>query len=285
MSLQGVFKASSLNEALELLELYKENSKIIAGGTDLVIKLREKRVKPMVLIDISSIKEMIGINISEAFINIGAATNFSSIHMNQLFQGNLTGLAMAAKAVGSPQIRNSATIGGNICNASPAADILPPLLALEAEVIIKSKTGERLLPLEELLVDKGKVDIGPQELLFCIKFPQPKADESIGFAKLGLRRALAIARISVAVFVEVKEDSFKRVRIATGACGRLPVREGYIEDFLMGRRIDAGIIEAAGEKFSEGLRERLAGRNAAEYKCEAIKGVFKEALTRAISYH
>lgn len=285
MSLQEVYKAASLDEALELLELYKGKSKIIAGGTDLIIKLREKTVEPMVLIDISSIKEMVGINTSDAFIHIGAATTFNSIQMEQHFKGNLTGLAMAAKAVGSPQIRNAATIGGNICNASPAADIIPPLLALEAEVTLKSEKKERRMLLEEFLLDKGKVNIMPQELLYSIRFTQPKAEEALGFAKLGLRRALAIAKISVAVFLEVEEDSFKGIRLATGACGRLPVRERHIEDFLKGRPINNEVIEAAGERYSWGLKDRLAGRKAAEYKCEAIKGVFKEALTRALSYH
>ena len=284
MGLQAVYKASNIQEALELMELYKDRSKIIAGGTDLIIKLREKRINPEVLVDISSLKEMIGISLQKGDIEIGAATNFGTISRNHKLQNNTFGLVEAARSIGAPQIRNSATIGGNICNASPAADIIPPLLALDSMVTIRNKAAERKVLLEEFLLDKGKVSLNPNELLYSVGFKQLTTNQSMGFAKLGLRKALAISRISVAIFIELQDGVFKSVRIATGACGKLPNREGKIEDFLKDKPLDHSVINGAGELFKRVIEERLNGRNAVDYKKEAIKGVFKEALFKALSY-
>ncbi len=297
-----VYRGDELEELLVLLEQYQGKASIVAGGTDIILRLREKELKPEILLDISSIKELKGISefrseaagakkdglvenaLVKTRIAIGAAVTFSEIAKSPLFKLNLRGLADAASSVGSPQIRNAATIGGNICNASPAADILPPLLALDASVAVKSSDEELVLPLHRFLLDKGKVRLQPNQLLYSVVFERPKQNQSLGFAKLGLRKALAISRIAVAVFVETENNCFATVRVATGACGRIPLRETTIETQLAGRDINDKSIEAAAERYKMVLEERLEGRNAAEYKSEAVKGVFKEAITRALSY-
>ena len=284
MNLKKVYKVEDIEGALELLEEYRDRGRLIAGGTDLIIKLREKRLRPVVLIDISDISEMKKIEEINEILKIGAVTTFASISKAPLFQTNLRGLAEAARSVGSPQIRNAATIGGNICNASPAADIIPPLLALDAIITIKGKAEEAAMSLEAFLLDKGKVKLESNQMLYNIAFEKPNANQSLGFAKLGLRKALAISRIAVAVFLEIEENHFKQIRVATGACGKLALREGAIEDFLNNKAITDQTIEEASELFKTQIEARLQGRNAAEYKAVAIKGVFIEALNKALSY-
>ena len=285
MDLKTVYKVEDIKEVLELLGEYQDRGRLIAGGTDLIIKLREKRLRPEVLIDISDLSEIKGIKETEdMLIQIGAATTFASIARAPLFQTNLRGLAEAARSVGSPQIRNAATIGGNICNASPAADIIPPLLTLDATITIKGREEEAAMSLEDFLLDKGVVKLETNQMLYNIAFEKPNANQSLGFAKLGLRKALAISRIAVAIFIEVEEKQFRRVRVATGACGKLALREFLIEEFLNNKAITDQIIEEASELFKAQIEARLQGRNAAEYKAVAIKGVFLEALCKALSY-
>ena len=163
------FKSKSLDEALKLLETYGDKSKIIAGGTDLVIELRNHQINPKVIIDISSIDEIRYIKEEKGYIHIGAGTTFTDIAYSKLLDDKLEALKKSSRLVGSPLIRNKATVGGNICNGSPAADIVPPLLALEASVVIKSSYNAREIKLEDMLLDKGKVNLSQNEILTDIK--------------------------------------------------------------------------------------------------------------------
>lgn len=297
----SVYRGAELQQVLKLLQDHQGKVCIIAGGTDIILKLREKKLEPEVLLDISDINELKGISeyskqladtgldglkriTEQTMIKIGAGVTFSEIAKSPFFSQNLKGLADAALSVGSPQIRNAATIGGNICNASPAADIIPVLLALEAEAIVRSREKEETMSLQGFILDKGSVKLLPNQLLCSIAFSSLKENQSLGFAKLGLRKALAISRIAVAAFVEVGDNAFKNVRLASGACGKIPKREYEVEACLEGKAINDGSIEAAAELFKQVLKERLRGRSGAEYKGEAVKGVFKEALRKALGY-
>lgn len=285
MELKEVIKAGSLEQALTVLDEKKERAKVIAGGTDLVIQLREKKVNPEVLVDISDVPELSFIRENGDFIEIGAATRFVTIKNSPLIGEQFKGLKEAAGHVGSPQIRNLGTVGGNICNASPAADTVPALLALDAVAIIKNKKDTREMPLEDIYIDRGKVKLQPDEILYAVKFLKPKRGQGLGFVKLGLRKALAISTISVAVFIELDENSvIKNIRIGSGALSKFPIREKEVEEFLKGKRLNDEVIEEAAEVFGKVLEERLATRPPVEkdFKPYAIKGVFKEALNKAV---
>ncbi len=275
------YKGVALQEVLTLLQQHENTSKVIAGGTDLIIQLRECKVTPQVLIDVSSLEEIKGIEIIENRVSIGAATTFTQLVNSPFLNNGLEGLKEAAKSVGSPQIRNIATVGGNICNASPAADIIPPLLVLDSELYISDINKSRTISLEKFLIDKGQVDLKTNELLCHIQFNNIKNNQGLGFSKLGLRKSLAIARISVAVWVEVEENTYKQVRIATGACSKLGVREREVEALLLGKPVEEKTMQLGAEALKTQLEKRLAGRKGMEYKREAIQGVFKEALTKA----
>ncbi len=279
MSLKNVYVAKTLDEVLNLLNQYGCESKLIAGGTDVIIQLREKEISPKVLVDISNLSEINFIDESEDKITIGACTTFTTIAESSILKDKLKGLVQSAESVGSPQIRNAATIGGNICNASMAADIVPPLLALDAEVLIESKAGKRRILLDHFLMGKGKVDIKPEEIVTAITFNKPKNREALGFGKLGLRKALAIARISTAIYLSLdEENTCRKIRIANGAVGFRGMREKEVENIFIGKQLTEDVINMGIEKLREELNQRLAGRSSAEFKTTAIAGIFKKAL-------
>ncbi|MBF8983119.1 FAD binding domain-containing protein [Lutibacter sp. B2] len=272
----------TVEEALDILESNGKDVKLIAGGTDLVIDLRNNKIDKNILMNISKLKELRFITIDENEITIGSGTKFIEIIENQHIKEKIVGLWKACKSVGSPQIRNMGTIGGNICNGSMAADSVPPLLALDATALIIGKNKTRSVPLRELYLDKGKVDIADDEILYAIKFHRLREKESISFEKLGLRKALAIARISCSIYINLENNSIKDIKIATGALGKYPQRENHIEKRLVNKKVDEIILKDIAEEMSKHVSKRLKGRSSRSFKSIAIKGIFAEAYKSAI---
>lgn len=280
---QEVYQTHMLSEALQLLHQYGAEAKVIAGGTDLIIQLRNGHVSPKVLIDISAIEEIKDIREMDNFIEVGSTASFTSIETHQLFENKLEAIATAARSIGSPQIRNRATIGGNICNASPAADLLPPLLALDAIAILKSSEQTRMMPLSELITGKEQTALRPDEMLERIRFRRPGPRSGLGFSKLGVRNALAIARISMAVYVEWDATELCReIRIASGALGIKAQREVDVESFVKGKKLDERVIDETAAFLEESTVKRLAGRSTLPFKRLAVQGVFRQAVECAL---
>ena len=231
MALEDVYKGKNVDEVIELLDRYGKDAKIIAGGTDIVIDLRNERIAPKVLIDISSLEELKAIKDEGEYVDIGAGVSFTQVVESPLFEGNLYGLNKACHMVGSPQIRNKGTIGGNIANGSPAADSIPPLICLNSTLILKSVRGTREISIEDYYRDED-ARIRPDELLVSINFKKPKKDQVLSFAKLGLRKALAISRLSIAILVELDEEGrIATIEVASGSLGKYPMGEWRRKQF------------------------------------------------------
>ncbi|MEN1759033.1 FAD binding domain-containing protein [Anoxynatronum sibiricum] len=280
---QKVYQVHEIQQALELLHQHTHQAKLLAGGTDLIIKMREGHVKPAVLIDISSMDKTRIIEAQGHEIHIGSTATFSEIQEHPLFQEDLAAIAAAARSVGSPQIRNRATIGGNICNASPAADLLPPLLAMEAMTVLRSKEASRLLPLSDFLVGKEKTALKSEEMLERVWFRQLEDRSGLGFSKLGIRNALAIARLSMAVYLKLDATGrCLKARVASGALGLTAQRENEVEAFLQQQVIDETIIDQAAQVLERTTAQRLAGRSTLPFKRHAVQGVFRDALSQAL---
>jgi carbon-monoxide dehydrogenase medium subunit/xanthine dehydrogenase FAD-binding subunit len=281
MGVTRVLKAYSIEEILDVMEKYGEKVELLAGGTDLLVDIRAGKNKGSVIIDISDVKEMKKIEIGEDDIVLGALTTFTDIAENDYLKENVTGLWKAAKSVGSPQIRNMGTVGGNICNGSPAADIVPPLLVLDAKLNIKSRSKQRKIKLKEFYMENGSRNLRSDELLYSISFTKSRDKNiRIGFEKLGLRNALAISRISCSVYAIIGENNrIENIRIASGALGKYPLREYALEKFLKDKNLNDGLIEEAAEIFSHEVKQRLSGRSSCPYKKEAVKGIFKKAIS------
>lgn len=285
MVLEGVYKVRSIDEVVELLEKYRENAKIIAGGTDIVIALRNEKINPKVLIDISSIDELKSIKDEGEFIKIGAGVTFTKIVESSLFQKNLWGLYKACRLVGSPQIRNKGTIGGNIANGSSAADSIPPLICLGSTITLASKNGKRKVLLEEYYKDKANYGMKEDELLVSIDFKKPTENRVLSFAKLGLRKALAISRISIATFLELdKKGQVTTIRVASGSLGKYPMRELEVEEFLCGKKLNERTIDEAIKVVQQSMDERLKGRSTLPYKRVAVESMLRESIGDGIKF-
>lgn len=279
MSLNQVYNGKDIDEVVELLGKYGKEAKIIAGGTDIVIALRNGKISPKVLIDITKIEELKKIVVDEEYITIGGGVTFTQIIENSLFKRNLYGLHKACRMVGSPQIRNKGTIGGNIANGSAAADGVPPLIALGSIVTFVSIEGIREITLEDYYYDQ----IRENELLTQIKFKKPKDNQTLTFSKLGLRKALAISRLTASALLEFDEnDRIQFARVASGALGKYPMREVEVEEYLIGKKIDEETIEEAVEVLQRSMDERLKGRSTLPYKRTAISSILREVLESAI---
>ncbi len=184
MSIERVYKGNSISEVVEILDKYKEEAKLIAGGTDIIIDIRNEKIKPQVLIDVSAIEELKKIEDKGGdYIEIGGATTFTQIVESKFFQSNLYGFNKACRMVGSPQIRNKGTIGGNIANGSAAADSVPPLICLDATIVLESANNTREIKLEDYY--KNNIKIEANELLTKIYFKKPNENQILGFSKLG----------------------------------------------------------------------------------------------------
>lgn len=275
MNIEKVYKAESINQVLDLLDKYREDSKIIAGGTDIIIGIRNKKLNPKILIDISHLQDLKKIKTNKDSIEIGSCVTFTDIVESEFFNENLYGLKKSAREVGSPQIRNKGTLGGNIANGSSAADIVPPLMALGARLVMKNANGSR----EVLLEDYYKDPIKNNELLTKIVFKKPEEGEILTFSKLGLRKALAISRLTISSFISLGEkEMIKDIRIASGALAKYPMRERELENYLIGKELNEKTILESIEVLKASMDERLEGRSTLPYKRIAISTILKDAL-------
>lgn len=281
MAIQGLFKASSITEIHDTLEAHKGNIALLAGGTDVCVKMREGHLKAEYLLDISDVPALGIIDWQEDYLSIGSAVKFSEVVADQRVKETFWGLWSACLSVGAPQIRNMGTLGGNLANGSPAADSAPPLLALDASLRISSKAQSRDVKLSDFYLDKGKTVIGENELLEAILIPIPKQDFTISFAKLGLRNALAISRLSASMYMVLDEyQVIREIRCASGSIGLSPLREPLLEAFLQGKPLNQSTLQMGTEVFSNIVSERLSGRSTCGFKKEAVKGVFLKAMTQ-----
>ncbi len=209
---------------------------VLAGGTDLMILIRDGLLSPTRLVDISGIKEMRGITERAGKVRLGALITFSEIIDSKLVKEKLPALYDSATNMGSPLIRNVATLGGNLCNASPASDGAPPLIVLGAEAVIAGKSGMRTIPVEQLFKGVRKTSLASDELLCSLDVNQPK-HLGASFLKMGKRNALAISVVSVATSLIIEKGQIEDCKIALGAVAPVPLRASKAEAFLKGREI------------------------------------------------
>lgn len=285
MSVERVFRAMTIDEAASLLKEYGQEAQILAGGTDLLVQIREKHNRGSILIDITDVKALQSLEINDDEIKIGSMVRFTDIVESKEVKELFPGLWDACKSVGSPQIRNLGTIGGNLANGSPAADSAPPLIALDANVTAVSTRGERIIPLTEFYLGKGKTALELDELLVSISIPKPKEPlVFVEFEKLGLRNALAISRISTAVYMTLDDSGkIESCGIGSGSLGLNPMRETELEKWFEGKVLDEALIKTGAEKYGDIVEMRLSGRSSMPYKREAVQGVIKPALRRILA--
>lgn len=274
------YKPDTLKKALDFLSENEKAVKVIAGGTDLMVKLRNNRIAPDVVIDVSEIESLTSIHRKDGFITIGAAVKLTEIAENDMVKKFCPILAQAAASVGAVQIRNRGTIGGNVCNASPSADTVPALVALGAVATIVGAEQERKVPLEDLYTGPGKTVIAPDELLTSLSIPEPAENTAGVFFKLGKRKAQAISIVNgaVQIGVNVTEHRFTDVKIALGAVAPTVLRIKEAEECLLDKSISEDNIKAAAEIIKNKIEPITDVRATAEYRREVSGNIFMRAM-------
>jgi CO/xanthine dehydrogenase FAD-binding subunit len=237
-----IFSPSTCSELFARWDEHPE-AQLIAGGTDLLVRLKDSLAWP-VLIDISRLKELQGISVDNGTISIGALSTYSIMLHNAALQKNGGVLLQAAEMVGSPQIRNRGTIGGNIANGSPAGDTIPPLYVLEASVTVMSNEGTRNIPVDDFFTGPGETVLGQHEIIVSIDIPVQENHTDI-FLRLGQRAAMAISKVSLAMSARVSNDKTEDIRIALGAVAPTVIRAEKTEKTLRGESLTEEILRSA----------------------------------------
>jgi carbon-monoxide dehydrogenase medium subunit len=272
------FKPKTLNETLNLLINWGERARLVAGGTDLLV---ERPIQCECLIDINDLPLKYIKKDSEC-IRIGATTNFNEIIESKYFsQGPLKVISESSKLIGHRNIRNLATIGGNICNAVPSLDSAPPLISLDAFAVIKGLYGERKIPLEEFFVFVRKTVLKKGELLKEVRIPNPPSRTGTCFSKIG-RSKLDIALVNCSVRLTFDEnDRIEAARVVLGSVAPTPVRTKGSEMMLVGNILDEELIGKVSQKASSEIKPISDVRSSAEYRREVCRVLVERNLKEA----
>jgi CO/xanthine dehydrogenase FAD-binding subunit len=277
------FQVVSIKEALSLLEKHGEEAKIVAGGTDLVPKLKARETEPKYVVDISGIKDLNCIEDYQEGLKIGAVTTYDTLNRSPLIMRKAPVLAEATHEVGNVQIRNLGTIGGNLANASPAADTVPPLIVSRASLKIIGHGKERLIPVENFFLSANVSVLEKDELLADIQIPDMPANTGQAFIKLGRRAGPDLSIASVAVALTLDGDICKDVRIALGSVGPTALRARKTEDLLRGERLERKVLEECSEIVANEIKPISDVRASAEHRIEVTKSLVRNAVQIAMS--
>jgi CO/xanthine dehydrogenase FAD-binding subunit len=267
-------KPRTLDEAMALLAAGE--AQILSGGTDFYPALGDRVVRGPV-VDVSGLGELRGVSTDADYFRIGGLTTWSEIIRTPLPRC-FDALKSAAREVGGVQIQNRGTVAGNLCNASPAADGVPPLLALDAEVELVSNVGVRRLPLADFIVGNRKTQRKADELLAAVLVPRALENAASTFVKLGARRYLVISISMVAVVVLVSDRRILEARVAVGSCSAMARRLRALESDLVGASVRDGLGEVAGPEHLAPLSPIDDVRATSEYRMDASLRLVQRAL-------
>jgi CO/xanthine dehydrogenase FAD-binding subunit len=271
----------TLSEALEMLAEGAPEVVPLAGGTNVVVDLRSRRSHPKALMDLGKLTELQGIRVDDETITVGGGTTIAQLMADPLIAELGSPLGKAAAALGNPLIRNRATIAGNLVDASPAADMAPPLLTLNAEVTLASQEGTRYVPLQDFFVGPNETVLLPSELLVAIRWPIPPPDSAAAHQKIGLRKGTACAVISASVRVEYDgSGSCRNARIALGAVAPKPIRAYAAEKALSNQPLTSEVISRAAHLSTEATNPIDDIRGSATYRRRMAKALVSRLLTQ-----
>ena len=276
------FTPATIEDASSLLLKYRGEARVLAGGTDLLVKMKNRRMLPSCLINIKSIPDLDYIRVDEQnALHIGALVTLEPIKNSPVVQQKFSVLAQAAGAVGSTAIRNVATIGGNLCNASPSADTAPALLAIGAKVTLASPDGKRTMALADFFTGPGNTVLQPGEILIEIEVPHPPAKSAGVYLKHSLRQ-MDIAAVGVAVTVVLHGETCADVRIIMGAVAPTPLRASKAEAVVRGKIPNQDLVRLAGEIAAGEAHPIDDIRSSAAHRREVTGMLVAQAIEQAI---
>ena len=267
---------NTIKEAVKLLDELA-NCKIISGGTDLVPKMKQRLLEPAHLVNLKKIPELVGIKETKGGVWIGAATKLREVEKSELVIDKIPLQHLATKTIGSVQIRNMGTLGGNVCNASPAADGALGLVTLDTIIHISGIKGNRDVSAADFFKGPGATVLAKDELVTGFTVPAMDMDTGYHFISIG-RMALDISTISIAVTLTKKQGKVAKARVALGSVAPTPLRLPEVEKYLEGKALTDENIKQAAVMISEGIKPINDIRATAEYRKEASKGMAMEAI-------
>ena len=274
---------ASLSEAVDLGARFGESGRFLAGGTDLIIQMRRGRLAPQHVVSLRRVRGLDTIEANGA-MKLGALVTLGAIERHRAFQGSLRALVESAEVVGGHQVRNVGTVGGNVANASPAADVVTALLALDADVTCAGPDGERTVPLDDFLVRSGETARRAGELLTSITFPALDGPSATAFLKAGRRKAMEISVVCVAarLALDAGGERCVQARIALGAVAPRAWRAREAERFLEGRALTPAALREAGRLAAAGCQPISDVRASARYRRLLVAALVPRVLSRCL---
>ena len=283
--IKALYEATSVPHAIELLLAHPE-ARIIAGGSDVLVQMREGRLAGCELVSIYGLDELRGVTLeADGTIRIGSLTSFSHITKDPIIQRHIRVLGEAVDQVGGPQIRNIGTIGGNTCNGVTSADSASTLFAWDAEVELTGPDGVRLLPIQAFYIKAGKVDLRPGELQTAILIRRASYEGYQGhYIKYAMRNAMDIATTGCSVNVKLSGDgtAIEDARIAYGVAGPVPMRAPSAEAAVRGKPVEEATVEAFGKAALMDVNPRTSWRASREFRLQLVEELAKRALRESI---
>jgi CO/xanthine dehydrogenase FAD-binding subunit len=272
----------SLNTALRAIDAKGRSYKLLAGGTNLVPDIRSQSVRPRWVVDLSRIEALHYLKEEKGRIRIGALTTISDLFDSKLIKKRAPLFWEAASHFAGPIVRNRATIGGNLVDASPAADSAVPLLALKAQVKLQSLKTQRTLPLEKFFADYRKTAIRAGEILTEVAFPVPDRTAKFAYHKMGRRNAMAISVVSVAVLLKMEGDTCSEAALALGSVAPTPIRLWEAESLLRSKKVDLNLAKKCGELAAESIRPIGDLRASADYRRQMCAIYVRKAICESV---
>jgi carbon-monoxide dehydrogenase medium subunit len=273
----------SLDDCLRLLAQRGPETKLLAGGTDLLPQMKNSVVMPKRVIDLSGVARVKVLECDAKGLRIGAAVPARQVEQDPRVREGYAAVAESAALLGSVQVRNLATVGGNICNAAPSADMAPPLVALEAQAVIAGPKGERRVPLSDFFTGVHKTVVGPDELLVEIFVPAPGPHSGGCYIRHTPRRELDIAVVGVASQVTIANGVCAKARISLAAVAPTPVRATAAEAALEGKPLTPELIERAADLAGQAAKPISDQRGSADFRRHLVRILTRRTLTTALA--
>ena len=276
------FAPQSLDEAQQLLLDNGEGAHLLAGGTDLLVKMNHGMLKPASVIALKQIKGLDAISYDpKEGLKIGATALLADVAAHPDIKKHYPAVAAAAHETANVQIRNMGTVAGNLCNAAPSADNAPTLLAMNAEVVIIGAAGERRLPLEQFFKGPGSNALEKGEILTAVHVPVPDAGSGVSYQHISARGKVDISAVCVGVMVHMEKNECRDVRIFLGSVAPIPMRAAAAEAVVKGQALTEEIIEKAGVAASDEAKPITDVRSSADYRKKMVAVLTRRALMEA----
>jgi CO/xanthine dehydrogenase FAD-binding subunit len=278
----GYFAPKSVEETILLISQHGAKSRIISGSTDLLGQIKKRVAIPEFLINITGIPNLDYIKYDEVKgLSIGALVTVASVAKSPVIQSKFNILAQAAGRLGTPTIRNRATIAGNLCNAAPSADTAPALIVLEAKAKIAGPGEETIVPVEKLFTGPGETMVKSNQFLTEIQVPNPPSHSKGVYIKQTRRQGADLAIVGIAVLLIMEGNLVKDVRIALGAVAPTPIRARKAEEILKGKKLDDRLLDEASKAASSESKPISDTRSSAEYRRKLVTVLVKRAIKQA----